>query len=134
MLCPEFYAEKTIRITDTEKKKTMGKRTNGRPKATDSFLKRICHALDEPPRMLAANLDVAFSELRPLLKGHPGSLVEMDRDEVWFSISAYINVKIGTLTAIKYELDKALQSQRRLRVSRVERFKRTQERRTCRTN
>ena len=101
----------------------MGLRTNKDPDVNDSFLWRICHALDEPPRMLAKNIGVEYKDLLPLLDGQRSMLAEIDRDEVWFKISEYVAMKMGMLMAIRTELDRALQRDRSKRATRLERFK-----------
>lgn len=101
----------------------MGVRTGKEPKVTDSFLWRICHALDEPPRMLAKNAGVDYKELLPLLDGQRSMLVDIDRDEVWWRISEYVSRKMGSLMAIREELNRALQADRVKRVTRIERFR-----------
>lgn len=101
----------------------MNGRTLKDPEVNDSFLWRICHALDEPPRLLAKNIGVDYKELHPLLDGQRSMMVEMDRDEVWFKISEHVARRLGALMAIRMELDRALQADRVKRVSRNERFK-----------
>lgn len=101
----------------------MGLRTGKQPEVGDSFLWRICHAIDEPPRLLARNIGVPFKELEPLLHHMAGMLVEMDRDEVWWKIDEYVSRKLGMILAIKYEMNKALQRDRKKRVQRQERFR-----------
>lgn len=107
----------------------MGLRTRKDPDVNDSFLWRICHALDEPPRMLAKNIGVEYKELLPLLQGQRGALAEVDRDEVWWKISEYVSRKTGMLLAIREELNRALQADRVKRVSRIQRFKKLHEER-----
>lgn len=101
----------------------MGLRTGKGPTVSDSFLWRICHALDEPPRMLAKNAGVEYKDLLPLLDGQRGMLVELDRDEVWWKISEYVSRKTGMLLAIREELNRKLQADRTKRVTRLKRFR-----------
>jgi hypothetical protein len=100
----------------------MGSRTNKQPTSEDTFLWRICHALDEPPRMLAANLGIDYREVEPLLDDKY-LLVELDRDEVWWAISEYVSKRLGMIMAIQLELQTQLQKERTKRVMRVERFR-----------
>ena len=100
----------------------MGLRTKKEPDVNDTFLWRICHALDEPPRMLAHNIGVPYSDIEPLLDERH-KLVEIDRDEVWWLIEEYVSKKLGYLMAIRGELNKALQRDRTKRVMRHERFR-----------
>lgn len=88
------------------------------PNADDTFLWRICKALDEPPRVLAANIGVPYSELKPLLAPRH-ELAEMDRDEVWWRLSEYVNQRLGLMMAIRSELNKALQRDRANRAVRI---------------
>lgn len=97
---------------------TLQGRTRRNPSAEDSFLARICHALDVPPRMLAARIGVPYAEIEPLL-GHRHMLAEIDRDETWWLIAEHVNTRIGELMAIRHELDKALQRDRAARAVRV---------------
>jgi plasmid maintenance system antidote protein VapI len=90
------------------------------PTADDTFLERICIALDMPPRMLAHAIGVEYAELEPLLDARH-KLVEIDRDEVWWKLAEYVNVRLGTLMAIRHELDKALQRDRASRAVRIAR-------------
>jgi len=101
----------------------MGLRTRKQPGVTDSFLWRICHALDEPPRMLAKNAGVEYKDLEPLLHGQRSLLAEIDRDHVWWAVSEYVNMKLGLLLGIKQELNTALQKERVKRAAKLERFK-----------
>lgn len=101
----------------------MGIRTGKEPSVNDSFLWRICHALDETPRMLAKNVGVEYEDIHPLLEGASASLIEIDRSDTWFKISEYVARKTGLLMAVRSELDRKLQSDRAKRASRLERFK-----------
>lgn len=101
----------------------MGIRTGKEPGADDSFLWRICHALDEPPRMLAKNAGVEYRDLHPLLEGQRGMLAELDRDEAWIKISEYVARKTGLLLAVREELNRKLQADRTKRATKLERFK-----------
>lgn len=101
----------------------MGLRTGKEPEVSDSFMWRICHALDEPPRMLAKNAGVEFKDLAPLLEGRRGLLAEVDRDHVWWAVSDYVNKKLGLMLGIKEELNRALQSERVKRATKLERYR-----------
>lgn len=101
----------------------MGIRTRKDPEVTDSFLWRICHALDEPPRMLAKNAGVDYKDLEPLLVGNRARLAEVDRDATWWAISEYVTKKLGLLMGVKEELNRALQSERVKRATKIERYK-----------
>lgn len=101
----------------------MGLRTLKAPDVTDSFLWRICHALDEPPRMLAKNAGVEYKDLEPLLQGNRARLAEIDRDHVWWAVSEYVTYKLGMLMGIKEELNRALQAERVKRATKLERYK-----------
>lgn len=96
----------------------MPRRTVTPPTVNDTFLWRICKALDEPPRMLASNIGVPYEELAPLLEERH-KLVEIDRDEVWWKIGEYTDRRLGELMAVKAELNAALQRDRRKRAVRI---------------
>lgn len=96
----------------------MVRRTGAPPKADDSFLWRICKALDEPPRVLASNIGVRYEELAPLLDARH-KLAELDRDEVWWKIAEYTDRRLGMIMAVREELNRTLQKQRSQRAVRV---------------
>lgn len=89
----------------------------------DGFLNRICVALDMRPKDLAKRIGVKFSDIELLLGYERSDLVEMDRDETWFLIQDYVNKKLGSLMAIRAEMEAALQKDKVARVLRVERAK-----------
>lgn len=97
-------------------------RTGKRPTTDDTFLWRICHALDVPPRMLAAEINVPYSEIHPLLDERH-LLVEIDRDETWWKIAEYVDRRVGELMAARMELSKALQRDRTRRALRIDHLK-----------
>jgi hypothetical protein len=88
------------------------------PHPDDTFLMRICYALDVPPRMLANDIGVAYSEVLPLLDPL-GQLVEQDRDETWYKIKQYVDMRYAELMAIRKELEMALQKDLTKRAARI---------------
>lgn len=102
----------------------MARRTHTRPQVEDTFLWRICKALDEPPRMLASNIGVPYAELAPLLDARH-KLAEIDRDETWWLIGEYADRRLGEIMAIRQELNKALQRDRSKRAVRVAAYRAT---------
>lgn len=88
------------------------------PETADSFLWRICKALDEPPRMLAHNIGVPYHQLAPLLSDR-FHLAEIDRDEVWWKVAAYVDERMGILMAIRHEMTRALNTDRSKRAARI---------------
>lgn len=96
----------------------MARRTVTPPTADDTFLWRICKALDEPPRMLASNIGVSYDELAPLLDARH-HLAEIDRDEVWWKIAEYADRRLGEIMAVRHELNVALQKDRSKRAVRL---------------
>jgi len=106
----------------------MGRRTGKRPTADDSFLWRICHALDESPRGLAKSCGLDYEhDVAPLLNGQKDMLADIDRDETWWAISEYVSRRLGDLFAVKADLNRALQKDRGKRILRQERFRRFHE-------
>lgn len=95
----------------------MPRKTVSPPQVADTFLWRVCKALDEPPRMLAANLGVPYAEVAPLLLPRPG-LVETYNDEVWWKLSEYVDRRLGEIMAARNELQKAVEKDRQARVVR----------------
>lgn len=106
----------------------MGRRTHKKPSSDDSFLWRICHAIDLHPSELAAELNVPYKEIKLLLKTPVSKIADPDYEETWWLIGEYVSKRIGTLMAIKYELNKMLQSARTDKVTRTERMKKHYER------
>jgi len=94
------------------------RRTVSPPNVNDTFLWRICKALDEPPRMLASNIGVPYDELAPLLDARH-KLAEIDRDEVWWKIGEYADRRLGEIMAVRAELNAALQRDRSKRAVRL---------------
>jgi len=90
------------------------------PNVNDTFLVRICHALQESPRQLAINLGVEYADIEPLLDERH-KLVELDRDEVWWKLSEYVDKRLGTVMAVRSELQRYLQRDRAKRAVRIER-------------
>lgn len=99
----------------------MGLRTGKEPDSDDTFLWRICHALDLSPRELAKNIGVKYKELEPLLRTR-SQVAEIDCDEVWWLISDLVSKQCGYLMAIRSELSKALQKDRVKRIQRHDKF------------
>lgn len=71
-----------------------------------------------PPRMLAAEIGVPYAELEPLLLPRH-MIVEIDRDDTWWKIAAYVEQRLGAIMAIRLELNKALQRDRAQRAVRI---------------
>ena len=96
----------------------MGYRTKAEPDESQSFLWRICNALDYTPDELAKILGVDRKELgellRPLLQ-----VADINEDSGWWAIAAYVNRRLGQHMAIKAELDKALRQQRERQAARI---------------
>ena len=90
------------------------------PTPNDTFLVRICYALQESPRQLAISIGVEYAELEPLLDERY-MLVELDRDEVWWKLSEYVDKRLGTVMAVRSELQRYLQKDRARRAVRIER-------------
>ena len=88
------------------------------PVIGDTFLWRICKALDEPPRMLAHNIGVPYEELAPLLRPMR-DVAGLNDDEIWWRISGYVAEKLGLLMAIQSEMQKQLDRERMQRVLRM---------------
>jgi hypothetical protein len=98
-------------------------RTHKNPSVDDSFLWRICHALDEPPPILAKNIGVPYADLKPLLDGQRFMLAEIDREQIWWLIMEHVSKRLGSIMAVRSELDRALQKDRMQRVQRVKKIR-----------
>lgn len=93
------------------------------PSPEDTFLQRICFALDITPRMLANDIDVPYAELEPLLdKRH--LLAEIDRGEIWWKIKHHTDMRLAELMAVRSELNVAMQEHRAQRISQNMRYRR----------
>lgn len=96
----------------------MKKRANPRPTTDDTFLQRICKALDLTPEQLAERIDRRYDdEIAPLLD-HKWMVAELDADPVWWDVSKLIDERIALLLAARSEMQKALQKDRQRRVAR----------------
>lgn len=89
------------------------------PKVEQTFLARICTALGTSPRDLAKTLGVSYkNDIAPLL--HPRHLVaEIDRDEVWMLLARHVDERTAMLLAIRFEMTKALATDRNKRAVRI---------------
>ena len=97
----------------------------------DGFFARIADALGEDPAKLARRFGVRDkAEIERLIKAPRPCINDVDMDPLWWELNQECLKKIGLLTAIRFELNKALQGQL---VSRVMRAARTRERRDRRT-
>lgn len=108
----------------------MGARSGGHPDASQRFIQRILHALDMTPRDLARELaqregrsdQVRLSkDIAYLLTKSEHQITDVDRDELWFLIEAYVDEQLAYLLAVKHELNRALQKQREQRILRRQR-------------
>lgn len=93
------------------------KRRVALPDVEDSFLKRICSAMDIKPVELAEMLGVPYADVYKML-GPRARIVEIDMDETWLDIVDYVNTQLGLLLAVKDELNRALQKDKTQRAMR----------------
>lgn len=93
------------------------------PTKDQTFLVRICAALELTPRVLAKKLGVPYKEIEPLLNARH-MLAEIDRDETWWKIAQYVDGRLAMHMAVKNELSKALQRDRVKRAARIARYDR----------
>lgn len=87
------------------------------PDIKDSFLKRICAALDVKPNELADMLGVSYGDVLALL-GPRTRVADIDMDEAWYEIAEYVETQLGLLMAVKLELNAALQKDKERRALR----------------
>lgn len=93
-------------------------RTGKRPSVDQPFLERICHALDEPPRVLARNAGIEYKELAAIMT--PRYLVaEIDRSDTWQAIAEYADKRLADMLAVRQELNKLTQSHKTQRAMRL---------------
>lgn len=89
----------------------MGFRTGREPAIEQTFLERICNALDYTSYDLAKQIGVPHEELEPLLVPlHRQG--DINKDDVWWIIATLVDKRLGQHLAIKSELNKALAKQR----------------------
>lgn len=91
-----------------------------KPKVSDGFLKRMCFALRLEPRKLAKALEIPWSEFEAMLEAGRTELPEIDRHDVWWELSAFVNDELAYLMVVRNELDKALQKDRAARTLRIQ--------------
>lgn len=89
-----------------------------KPSTEETFLQRICTAIELTPRELAKRIGVKYTEIEPLLSPRH-LLAEIDRDDTWWKIAELVNARVGTLLAVKAEMNKALQRDRTKRAARM---------------
>jgi len=87
------------------------------PDIEDSFLKRICAALDLKTTELADLLEMPYSDLYKML-GPKAQIVDIDLDETWWYIAERVDEQLALLLAVKQELNVALQKERAQRALR----------------
>lgn len=94
-----------------------------------TLLLRICEALEIKPRNLAIRLKLDYHlHVRPLI-GAGVDRPEIDKDETWLTIAAYVDERLGGLMAIRHEMTISLERERAQRmlhtVSHLQRTKRS---------
>lgn len=88
------------------------------PTKDQTFLVRICAALELTPRVLARKIGVPYKEIEPLLSARH-LLAEIDRDATWWKIAQYVDDRLAMHMAVKNELSRALQRDRVKRAARM---------------
>lgn len=91
-----------------------------KPTADDGFLLRMCYALRLEPKKLAKLLDIPWREFEQMLKLNRASLPEIDRHDVWWELSAFVDEELAYLMVVRSELSKALQKDRAARALRIQ--------------
>lgn len=86
--------------------------------SNETFLSRICLALNVSPKQLAKELEVPFADVKPFLDQRH-VLAEMHNDEFWWKLSEHVSRRLGSLMAIRQELQKAVQHDRARRIARL---------------
>ncbi len=100
----------------------MGYRTGVEPTAEQTFLERICNALDYTPHEIAKQIGVPYRELEPLL-APLRTVADINKDEVWWLISTLTDRRIAAHLAVKHELNVALDKQRKAQALRIAELK-----------
>lgn len=91
------------------------------PTKDETFLQRICTALDMTPKKLASQLGVRAKELEPLL-GKYNTLAGVEEDYVWWKLEEYVSVRAALLFTIKTELSAKLQTARKKKIMKMNQF------------
>ena len=100
----------------------MGIRTGKDPDASDSFMWRVCHALDQHPPELAKNLGVTMRDMKPLMELRPHEMPEVDRNYVLNKLEPYLSNRLAMFMAAKREIGLLLQQDKARRAARRGRF------------
>lgn len=79
------------------------------------FGRRICRALNGRPRDIAKQIGVPYEDLRPLLDTREGTLIEIDRDEVWAKLADRVDQMLGELMAVREAMQRKLAKDRQRR-------------------
>lgn len=90
---------------------------------TPTFLQRILDALEMKPWQLAQAIGVPHREIKAMLAPRH-ALAEMDRDDTWWLIAAYVDKRLALTLAIKADLNAALQRDRVKRAAQLQRWQR----------
>lgn len=96
----------------------MADRTGIQPETAQTYLERICAALDYTPRELAKFIGVAYKDLEPLLRPL-NEVADINKDNVWWLIAAFVDRRMAAHLAVKAELNRALTQQRTQQAARL---------------
>jgi hypothetical protein len=95
------------------------RRMNRPPEPEDTFLMRVCYALDVSPRMLAKGAGVSYSDqIVPLMRPYY-EIAGTPAEDTWWAISQYVNQRLGEMLAAQQELQRHMQSSRAKRAART---------------
>lgn len=97
----------------------MAFRTNAEPDASQGFLRRICNALDYTPSEIAKITGVPLRELREMLDVPVALVADINKDSVWWTISALVDKRLADHMAVRHELSVALTKQREQQAARL---------------
>lgn len=96
-------------------------KTPNNPALNVGFLNRICDAIGLTPSALAVAAGVNIADVE-LLLGPRYLVTEIDLDDTWWAILAYVEKRTALMLAVRQDLSKALQSDRARRAARMARF------------
>lgn len=104
---------------------SVGGAEKSRPFASSEkgLVDRICMALDTTAFSLAKTLGVPAKDVSELLNISANQLVDVDRSIVLTSIAHHVDVRIGSLLAIRDELQAKMNEDIKRRIAQRERFR-----------
>lgn len=90
--------------------------------AKDSFMQRICKALDTDAYSLSHSIGVPYEDVMAVWKGQRSEIIDIDIDPMWAYIADHIDARIGALMSVRAEFNMKLERDRKKRAARRDRI------------